>query len=657
MRIEELIDWGEAKRVNTKKGPRNLRKAEPNQNFWSAWKQSKAELKAAGVSVGKHYKTGKWEVCWWMPISSEEQQQTQESIAASKATDADIAIPSPEGLEYLPYQKAGIAYAMARQNVLIGDEMGLGKTIQAIGIFNADPTIRRMLVICPASLRLNWAREIKKWATRQTEIAVINGGKPSDWPENDPDVVIVNYDVVRKHRGAIDTAEWDLLVVDEAHYLKNPKAQRTRSILGWKTQSGAIKLHPIQATKRVFLTGTPIVNRPIDLWPLVHALDPQGMGRNFFRFAKRYADAYHGTYGWDFSGASHLDELQENLRRTIMVRRLKKDVLVELPAKRRQVMVIPANGASAAVQQEMSIWNRFQSEIERLEAELEADPESESTRSELAKAKRIAFTEMAQARHEVALAKVPVVCDRLATALEEGPVVCFAHHKDVIAKIAEEFSDRVAVITGDTSLADRQQAVDDFQHGKVDLLIGNIQAAGVGITLTRSSRVVFAELDWVPGNLTQAEDRCHRIGQQESVLIQHIVLEGSLDEIMAASLIRKQEVIEQAMDNPTQQRYDSSAVDVSKAEISFEKTEVKAIDSDLVDATREAIGILAGQCDGALRQDGEGFNRIDSNWGKFLAHKAEWSPREAEGAIRMVKKYHRQLPDRINNILQGENKQ
>ena len=151
----------------------------------------------------------------------------QAAIEASRATDSDRDIPAPAGLAYLPYQRGGIAYAMERDGVLIGDEPGLGKTIQAIGAVNADPHARRVLVICPASLKLNWRNELRKWLVRPMSIGI---AESDDFPKTD--VVIINYDIVARHRPVIDRIEWDCLIVDEAHYLKSPKAQRTKAVLG-----------------------------------------------------------------------------------------------------------------------------------------------------------------------------------------------------------------------------------------------------------------------------------------------------------------------------------------------------------------------------------------------------------------------------------------
>src|SRR5690606_5174556 len=179
---------------------------------------------------------------------------------------------------------------------------------------------------------------------------------------------------------------------------------------------------------------------------------------------------------------------------------------------------------------ERRIWERHRETIESLEQQLALAEEApdvcsrdvvEALRKALREAHALAFQEIASARHEVALAKVPYVIEHVQEALESGPVILFAHHKDVIEQLQNAFKDRCCVITGSTKMADRQKAVDDFQSGAKDLFIGNIQAAGVGITLTKSSHVVFAELTYVPGDLAQASSRAHRIGQRNSVLVQY----------------------------------------------------------------------------------------------------------------------------------------
>jgi SWI/SNF-related matrix-associated actin-dependent regulator 1 of chromatin subfamily A len=194
-------------------------------------------------------------------ISNAEAERTA-ALNASRATDAAVELPVPDGLSYLPYQRAGIAYALGHPSVLFGDEMGLGKTIQAIGIINSDPSIKRVLVICPASLKLNWRNELRKWLVREMSIGIAQG---KEFPESD--VVIINYDILTKHDPKIKAIEWDLVVCDEMHYLKSPDAQRTRAVIGFNSKGKGKDVAPICGRRRIGLTGTPIPNRPIELFP------------------------------------------------------------------------------------------------------------------------------------------------------------------------------------------------------------------------------------------------------------------------------------------------------------------------------------------------------------------------------------------------------
>jgi SWI/SNF-related matrix-associated actin-dependent regulator 1 of chromatin subfamily A len=477
------------------------------------------------------------------------------AIAQSRAvTGSDTTIPAPEGLAYLPYQVAGINYARARKAVLIADEMGLGKTIQAIGVINADPAIRNVLVVCTATIKITWARELSKWLVVPHTIArATSAAFPS------ADIVIINYDILLKHRHAIDSRHWDLLIVDEAHYVKNPKAQRTKALFGHGERSNPAKGDPgIQADRVILMTGTPIINRPSELWTTVHALDPHDLGRSFFGFMKRYTNAHHNGYGWDFTGAANIPELQTRMRAKFMVRRLKGDVLTELPPKRRQVIELDPNGASAIVAAEREAFERSEKAITtarkaRELAEARGDRDAyEAAVRQLRDAQSIAFEEMARLRHDTAVAKVPQVIAHLTDALEEGnKIVVFVHHHDVAHALKEAFPN-AALVTGEVAVDKRTLEVDRFQNDdNCQLFIGSIKAAGVGITLTAAAHVVFAELDWVPGNISQAEDRCHRIGQLNSVLVQHLVFDNSIDARMAHMIVDKQAVIDAALDHET----------------------------------------------------------------------------------------------------------
>lgn len=580
----------------------------------------------------------------------EQVQLHRRSLQQSQATDAEIEVPAPEGLDYLPYQRAGIAYAMHRDGTLIADEMGLGKTIQALGVVNADPSIERVLIVCPASLKLNWRREARRWLVRQPSIAVADS---KGWPRW-ADVVIVNYDILEQLLFHLYAETWDLLIFDECHYMKNTKAKRTALALGgiYKEE----KYPGIKAGRRLMLTGTPIVNRPVELWPIVHALDPEEFPR-FFSYAKRYCGAHHNGFAWDFKGATNLAELQRKLRSRIMVRRLKKDVLKELPPKRRQVIEMPTTRTSnAAIKAEFTASKRHESSITALRAAVELAKASDDDAvyraavQKLREGVKVQFDEIADLRHKTAIAKVPQVIDHITTVLEEEQkLVVFAHHHDVIAQIRAPFRQQAVVVTGETPLKQRQVAVDAFQQNPhIRLFIGNLQAAGVGLTLTAASHVVFAELDWVPGVMSQAEDRCHRYGQQDAVLVQHLVLEGSLDSNMAHELITKQAVIDAALDVELSE----DALEPITTEASATKTttrkiidaEADQITADQITAIHEGLRTLAAMDnDRAHVRNGVGFSKVDGVIGHSLAGAASLTSRQAVLGRRIIRKYHKQL--------------
>jgi len=601
--MELKLDWSK-ETVHT--DGRFVSTASPTQEFWSVWREKKAAIKAAGYSVRKV--DNKWVVTRY--------RDNDQAIADSQATDADIDIPVPAGLSYLPYQKAGIAYAIKRSSTLIGDEMGLGKTIQAIGVINATAP-KTVLVVCPASLKINWKNEMTKWLVADRDIQIVNGGG-EQIPAN-PDVIIINYDVLSKHKDAINARTWDLVIMDEAHYIKNNTAARTKVAVG------------IKANRKVVLTGTPITNRPIELQPIAGYLDPATFG-NYFKFGVRYAGAHQINIGrktvWDFNGSSNLDELQRVLRQSFMIRRKKDEVLKELPEKVRQIIVLPNSDYS----------DQIKKEFETL-----ADAVDETSSED------IEFEQMSGVRHETALAKVNDVVTHVAAI--DHQVVVMAHHKDVVDGIKaglEAAGKSVVTLTGDCNQAHRQNSVETFQAGNADVFIGTIGAAGVGITLTSASHVVFAELDWVPGNMSQAEDRCHRIGQDSSVLVQHLVVDGSIDARLAQVLVGKQRVLDKALDNVVVNNIsiEDIALDVETVEKTFKaknKKSPKPLPKAVVSSLQDFVASVASSCDGAFEEDGSGFNKMDSGLGNSLARQDEWTPAQQHAARTMVKKYKRQI--------------
>jgi SNF2 family DNA or RNA helicase len=514
-------------------------------------------------------------------------------VAASMAHDSDIVIPAPPGLEYLPFQRAGIAYALSNQrptqDTLIADPPGLGKTIQAIGIGNAHKKLRDVLIVCPASLKKNWEREFKKWDVHGLSVGIVRtitrdklgaDGQPLRKPPERPglkgekiketvdvfpdtDVVIMNKELFERHNDKIKGFVWDLTIIDEAHAFSNKTAKSSMHI--WGGGRGKNRVLPIMAKRRIFLTGTPMTTSPVKMWAFVQNLDPKGLGRDWRKFVDRYCDAYETDFGIDVTGASNLPELNIALRNAFMVRRDKKEVLKELPPKRREIVLIDDEGITKQVRDELSQARKMLAEFEammgienpedtydalnRLLPEDAAGLSYEEVAARMKEGMKVGFEEFSAYRKALAIAKAPFVVEHVKRLVEAGEkVILFCYHKEVAAHFRKMFNN-AAFVTGDTPTEKRQDEVDRFQDDPDCMVfIGNLNAAGVGYTLTASSIVVFAELSWIPSDLEQAEDRAWRIGQDNAVLIQYLVVDGSLDARMIEVVIQRIEEISQALD-------------------------------------------------------------------------------------------------------------
>jgi SNF2 family DNA or RNA helicase len=525
-------------------------------------------------------------------------------VAASWAEDTDAQFPAPEGLSYRPFQRAGIEYACSRERTLIADPPGLGKTVMAIGIHNVKKT-KHVLIVCPASLKVNWSREWKRWDVHGLSVGIAMSVPRSNtetdpdtgdkyvrrwtdhcWPETD--VVIVNYDMMLTFDAQIKEIEWDQVVFDECHLLKSKTAIRTKCTFGGLKKARKVdgvvverskRLTPIRAKIHTYLTGTPILSRPIDLWVLIRSCDPKGLGSNRDYFIMQYCEGYESDFGLDSSGASNLDELNRLLRERFMVRRDKEAVLSELPPKTRELIMLPKDRLEAPVKREQTAMEKALSAFEalvgvkepdnpfrfidlidnlsqKLESALEKqdseEPDWDAAVRTLSEPEQILFTQLSEAREEVALAKVGLVVDHVKKLVEcEEPVILFAYHKAVIEALRERLTKSdisVGVITGSVPSNKRQPVVDAYQAGEIDVALGNILAMGVGFTMVRGRFVVFAELDWVPALIEQAEDRAWRMGQKNAVMVQHLVVDGSIEARMAMKLLEKMGVIYEALD-------------------------------------------------------------------------------------------------------------
>lgn len=448
--------------------------------------------------------------------------------------------------DLFPFQKEGVEFIENRQGrAVVGDEMGLGKTIQALAWLALHPEKRPAVIICPAHLKLNWAQEARMTLPGEPNIQVISGTDTRQPLTGD--IIIINYDILpnsykekvddfgRRSRGSeIHHTGWvdflldikpQVLIFDEAHYCKNSSALRTKATR--KIAKGVKHV--------IALTGTPIVNRPIEGFTILQMVD-KNLFPDFWTYVRRYCDAKHNGFGWDFTGASNKEELHEKLK-TVMIRRKKADVLPELPDKLYSYVPMVMNNRDEYEEAEADFISYLRGEKGEKAAE-KAGKAEHLTRIETLKQLSVK-------------GKMKASIQWIRDFLEENgnKLVVFAVHKTTIDALMKEFKAEAVKVDGSVSATKRNEAVKTFQNDpKVKLFIGNIQAAGTGLTLTAASSVAFLELPWTPGELKQAEDRCHRIGQKDTVNVYYLLADETIEMTIARILDEKRKVLEAVLD-------------------------------------------------------------------------------------------------------------
>jgi len=436
----------------------------------------------------------------------------------------DIADIEPHLYENLmPFQKVGIQYGVSRHGrVLIADDMGLGKTVQALGLASYYSNHWPVLIICQSTLKYNWHSSVLRWlpsSVTEQDISVISSGK--DFIGSDK-FIVISYDLVSKKQNELQQKNFQFIIVDESHCIKDSKSARTKAVEPLLKASKCL----------VLLSGTPALSRPIELFSQITALEPS-LFRWVSEFGNRYCDGKMKRFGDrevpDFTGSSHMLELSLLLQERCLIRRLKSEVLQELPSKLRTTVTL--------------------------------DPAGVDTKSSAMKEKK---TENAKVkgmdRHsfilewygETAKAKVKAVQNYIRELLSGGDkkFLVFAHHQvmmNALAEVVEDLGVRYIFIDGSVSSEQRNAHVEKFQKNeKVRVAVLSITAANAGITLTAASLVVFAELFWNPGVLTQAEDRAHRIGQTDSVSVQYLVARDTADDVLWPMIQSKLNVLNKA---------------------------------------------------------------------------------------------------------------
>ena len=416
----------------------------------------------------------------------------------------------------LSHQKEAVEKLLKNDKFILADDMGLGKTTSTV-IATLESGAKKILIICPASLKINWEREIRNYTDRT--ISICEGKKYED-----ADYVITNYDILKnfhdtkdKENSLILKSNFDLIVIDEAHYVSNAQAQRTKLIMDLTKEIKKLWL----------LTGTPMTSRPMNYYNLLKLIDSP-VSQNWMAYAIRYCNGYQFRVGnkkvWNVTGASNLEELRERTSRQIL-RRLKTDVL-DLPEK----IMTP-------------VYLRLKSRL--YEALMGEYYDWYNNRQDESKSLSIQFTKLMKVRQVIAEEKIPTTIELAENILEQGKkVIIFSNFTEPLKKIHEHFGKKSVYLDGSTTKPARQDAVDRFQNDdKVQVFCGNIKAAGVGLTLTAAEACIMNDLSFVPADHSQAEDRAYRYGQKNMVSVYYPIFENSIEGVIYDILDSKKKII------------------------------------------------------------------------------------------------------------------
>ncbi len=448
----------------------------------------------------------------------EEHAQAAAAVRRSRATSAPPidAVAAVLGGELQPFQWAGVRYVLEARRAFLADEQGLGKTVEALAALEADDAFPA-IVVCPASLKLNWEREAAKWLPHRS-VALVTG-RGGSLPA--ADILIVNYEIVAAHRDALARRGLQALIVDESHYCKNPQAKRTQAV---RRLANAV----VGDGLRLALTGTPVLNHADELIAQLRVLGRLGDFGSGARFSRQ------------FQGERSEERLHWHLRRRCFVRRLKRDVLPQLPAKRQVVvpMALANEREYRLAEHDVIAWLREQPlDLSVLNAKIAATLRAERL-AQLGTLQRLA-----------ARGKLPAALAWIHDFIASGEaLVVFARHIEVQQAVIDRFPE-AAHLLGKDSIAAREEAIAAFQAPDgPQLIVCATRVAAQGITLTRASNVAFLELEWTPAMHDQAEDRCHRIGQRDAVSAYYLLAAETIDETMATLIQRKRGIVDAVTD-------------------------------------------------------------------------------------------------------------
>ena len=433
-------------------------------------------------------------------------------------------------LKLFPYQEVGVAFIeLSKGRALLGDEMGLGKTAQSLAWLSLYPEKRPVLVVCPASMKVTWGREIQKWVP-QEDFQIIKNGK--DKLLENKNIYIINYDLVKKRRDELLDLMPEVVILDECTYIKERKSQRTKATLAVCKEVPHV----------LALSGTPILNKPLEFFNVLNLISPD-VFKSQWKFGQQFCNASHDGYGWKYSGVSNSETLNFLLK-SLMIRREKREVLKELPDKRREFIYL---GVPPSI---LRTHEQAERGLRKAVRDYNTDGLSSSIRSER---RMIAITALNYLRQIVGMSKAEQIMEVITPTLEtKEKIVIFGHYQVTLDKIEESLKKEgytYVRIDGNITGNKRQNRIDEFQEdSKCQVMLASIMTMGMGVDLTEASNVFIVDRQWTPAVEEQGEDRLWRLGQKKNVAVWYLVAENTVDDKMTDLVESKRRVISQIVD-------------------------------------------------------------------------------------------------------------
>jgi SWI/SNF-related matrix-associated actin-dependent regulator 1 of chromatin subfamily A len=434
------------------------------------------------------------------------------------------------------YQKEGVEFFIkANGRALLCDEMGTGKTLQSLA-YIVSQGFKRTLVITPASVKFVWEAEAAKFTNLKT--FVIDSKTDITLISHEVEIVVINYDILKKFYNELMKYHWDALICDEAHYCKAQGSLRSKIVRFLSRDIPHVLL----------LTGSPVLSRPIEIFNLLNMVD-QKVWNNWYSFATRYADGHQGYFGFEARGATNLEELNEKISKYFL-RRKKEDVLKELPTKNRIEIPIELEKEDREAYDlvESNLINYLRQYRDKTDKEIAKSLQGEK------------LVKLNLLREVNSMGKIKVVKELIKDIVNsEGKVIVFSCFNAPLIELSEEFEEESVLLLGSTPVDEREEIIRKFQENpNTKIFFGGIKSAGIGVTLTKATSVIFMDYSWTPSDHSQAEDRMHRFGNTaESVNIYNIVSKDSIDGFMSELLKYKQDIIDKVIEGKEVERDDT----------------------------------------------------------------------------------------------------